>query len=188
MLRFVKRLFNSLLVLLAALFIFIEEWLWEALKLLMVQIARLPVIRWIEVRIAGLTPYAAIAIFLLPGLLLLPVKLLALYAITKGHALLGRAAIISAKVMGAALVARIFTLTKPALLTVKWFARLYGWFLRFRGKIFAKLHAMPAWQQARLTMARIRSLLRRLFGSKKKSRLQKRWRAVHRYKRKKTTP
>ncbi len=188
MLQFVKKILNGLLVLLAALVIFIEDWLWDALKHLMAQIGRWPVIRWIEARIAALPPYTAMAVFLLPGLLLLPVKLLALYAITQGHALLGLGVVISAKVLGTALVARIFTLSKPALLTVDWFARLYSWFLRFKERIFAKLHALPAWQQARTMMARMRSLLRRMFGFKDRSRLQKRWRAVHRIKKKKAMP
>ncbi len=188
MLQFVKRILNGLLVLLAALLIFVEDWLWDALKQLMTQIGRLPLIRWVEARIAALPPYAAMAVFLLPGLLLLPVKLLALYAITQGHALLGLGVVIAAKVLGTALVARIFTLSKPALLTVDWFAHLHGWLLRFKERIFATLHAMPAWQQAKATLAKMRALLGRLFAFGGPSRLQKRWRALYRIKRKKAEP
>ena len=55
-------------------------------------------------------------IFVLPGLLLLPVKLLAVVAIAHGHAVSGIATIVVAKLGGAAVVARLYALTLPTLL------------------------------------------------------------------------
>jgi hypothetical protein len=77
--------------------------------------------RWVE----RLSPYAALAIFLAPTVLLLPVKVLALLSITHGHPTLGLAIVLVAKVLGTALVARIYALTRRSLLSLAWFQRYH---------------------------------------------------------------
>ena len=56
---------------------FFEEWLWDRLTDLMARLARAPVVRRMESRIAVLPPYPAMAVFLLPSALLLPVNIFA---------------------------------------------------------------------------------------------------------------
>ena len=85
--------------------------------------ARLP-LRGLERRLARLPPYAALAVLVLPSLLIVPVKILALWMIAKGKALLGVAVIVMAKLAGTALLAWLFQLIQPALLGLAWFARL----------------------------------------------------------------
>ena len=72
---------------LLALLILFEEWGWVPLQRLMARLGRLPVLRRLEAAVARLPPRAALAVFLLPTLLLLPVKLLALWLIGQGKAL-----------------------------------------------------------------------------------------------------
>ena len=59
-----------------ALFILFEEWGWAPISRLMARIGNLPVFRQIEALIKRLPPYAALALFLVPTLMLLPIKLL----------------------------------------------------------------------------------------------------------------
>ena len=101
-----------------ALVILFEEWGWEPLQRLLARLGRLPLLRQIEGLITRLPPKAALAVFLLPTLLLLPIKLLALWFIGNGHRLLGLLVIVAAKLVGTAVVARLFTLTRPALMTM----------------------------------------------------------------------
>ena len=117
------------LVYLAALVLLVEEWCWDTGMRLARALARWPLLAALEARVRTLPPYAALCAFVLPGLLLFPVKLLALLAIAHGHALSGIATIVVAKVGGAAVVARIYVLTLPTLLAVGWFARCHGWFM-----------------------------------------------------------
>ncbi len=117
------------LVYLAAVVLLVEEWCWDTGMRLARALARWPALAALEARVRTLSPYAALCAFLLPGLLLFPVKLLALLAIAHGHALSGIATIVLAKVGGAAVVARIYVLTLPTLLAVGWFARCHGWFM-----------------------------------------------------------
>src|SRR5258708_12401828 len=75
-------------MLLAALWIFLEEWIWDAMQACMAWIGRLPGVRWCEARIARLPPYAALVAFLIPAAILVPFKLLAFCLIARGHPLL----------------------------------------------------------------------------------------------------
>src|SRR5438034_10753340 len=82
-----RRLTRSLLVLLALVFLF-EAWLWSHLA---------PIVGWIVDRIgwrelrakvvagiAALPPYATLLVFLVPVLLLLPIKFLGLWLLAHG--------------------------------------------------------------------------------------------------------
>ena len=84
----------------------------------MAGVARLRPIHWLETRIARLPPYAAMAMFLVPWLVLLPAKVLGLWLIGTGHVASGVGVFVVAKVVGTALLARLFSLTRPALLTI----------------------------------------------------------------------
>ena len=143
--RFHRRLFAPL-VYLAALLLLLEDWLWELGARLMSRLAQWPPLRRLEAWVCRLGPRAALVLFVLPATLLFPVKLLALWAMAHGHALLGLAVIVVAKVVGAAAVARLYLLTRPVLLTIVWFAHLLGWFLALKERWIARLRATPAWQ------------------------------------------
>lgn len=146
---------------LLALAILFEEWGWEPLQRAMAAIGRLPVLRQLEAVVRRLPPYLALIVFLLPGLMLLPIKLLALWLIGIGRPGLGLAVIVLAKVVGTAVVARIFALTHPALMTLPWFARLYARWTTWKEGLLAWVRASAAWRTARAIKLRIRRLLRR---------------------------
>ena len=69
---------------------------------LLARIGRWPGLRWVEGWVRSLPPWAAVALFALPTALLLPIKLLALWAIGRGHVVLGMLVIVLAKVVGTA--------------------------------------------------------------------------------------
>ena len=132
-----------------ALLILFEEWGWEPLQRALAAIGRLPVLRQLEAAIGRLPPRAAMAVFLLPTLLLLPIKLLALAAIAHGHKLLGLGVIVLAKLLGTAVVARLFALTRPALLQLPWFAHWYGRWTAWKDAVLAQVRASWAWRSGR---------------------------------------
>ena len=55
-----------------------EEWGWGPLQRVLARIGRWPGFRWIEGFVRSLPPWAALALFVLPSLTLLPIRLLAL--------------------------------------------------------------------------------------------------------------
>jgi len=139
-----------------ALLILFEEWGWEPLQRALAKLARLPLIGAIERRIAALPPYAALAVFALPSLLLLPVKLVALWLIGQGQAMLGALVIVVAKIAGTAIVARLFVLTRPALMRLAWFARIYTRWIVWKDTLLARVRASWPWRAARVLKRAVR--------------------------------
>ena len=149
------------LVFLAAVVLLVEEWCWDTGLRLTRALARWPALAALENRVRALPPYGALCAFVLPGLLLLPVKVLALLAIAHGHALSGIATIVLAKVGGAAVVARLYVLTLPTLLAVTWFARCHGWFMVTKTRCLDYLRASRAYHLAGRALRGLRLGIRR---------------------------
>ena len=155
-----RRALRALLAIPVALWMVLEEWVWDSLTAAMAWLARLRAVRWVEARIARLPPYAAMAMFLLPWLVLVPAKIIGLWFIGTGHVAAGLGVFVLAKVVGTALLARLFALTRPALLTIGWFRRLYLWFTGWRDRLYAFVRSLRAWQRAKEWVRRLRLVLR----------------------------
>lgn len=150
------------LVHLAALLLLLEEWLWNLGSRLAAALATWPPLRALEDGVRRLPPYAALVAFALPGLLLLPVKLLALLAIARGQPLWGAAVYLLAKLGGAFIAARIYVLTRPSLLALAWFVRWHNSFIMFKDQLILRLRASPVFSRMRRSVAALRRTLRRL--------------------------
>ncbi|MGZ8160099.1 MAG: hypothetical protein ACXWT4_14975 [Methylobacter sp.] len=74
--------------------------------------------------IEGIPPQALLA-FSIPLIVVTPLNILALFLLTHGRLVEGILLEIAAKLLGTLLIARIFRLVRPALLTFAWFAKLY---------------------------------------------------------------
>ena len=151
----VIRLLKALLGWLLALLILFEEWGWEPLQRALAWVGRLPGLRWLENQIRVLPPYAALALFLLPTAMLLPVKLLALWLIGQGQVISGTLVILGAKLVGTAAVARLFALTRPALMQLTWFARLYTRWIDWKEALLMQVRASWPWRLGRVMKRRL---------------------------------
>lgn len=152
-----RRILRFLFTAVAALVLLFEEWGWEPLAALLARLARLPVFAWLERRIAALPPWAALLVFFVPMLALLPIKLLALYLFGTGHAQAGLALLVAAKLAGTALVARLFTLTQPALMRLAWFAYWYPRFKGWKDMLFDRVRQSVVWRAGRHFKRRVRA-------------------------------
>ena len=146
-----RRLAEALL----ALVVLFEEWGWEPLRRAFAWVARLPLLAWLGRRIEALPPYAALGVFALPTLLLLPVKLAALWLIGSGHPALGLAVIVWAKLAGTALLAHLFGLTRPALMQLGWFARLYTRWSAWKERVLTQVRTSWAWRWGRVVKRKV---------------------------------
>ena len=165
-----RRFLRSLFTIPLALWIFLEEWVWDEMLAFMAWLGRLPPVRWAEAQIAKLPPYAALIAFVIPGAILLPFKLAAFWLIAHGHSIYGLWVFIIAKVIGTAFLARIFSLTKPALLTIGWFNRVYLAITGWKDRLYAYVRALPAYQRirelARAMKLAIKARWREMFGGR----------------------
>lgn len=144
-----------------ALLILFEEWGWEPLRRVFALIAKLPVIRQVEALLKRLPPRWAFVVLLLPSLLILPIKLAAVWFVARGHVVFGVGVIVAAKVGGTALLAWLFQLIQPALMQLAWFARLYARWTAWKAELLAWVRASGVWRTARAIKLRVKRLFRR---------------------------
>jgi hypothetical protein len=145
---------------LIALIIVFEEWGWRPLATALAQFARLKPIAWVEAQIQRLPPYGALVVFGAPSLLLLPLKLVALYLIASGREVEATLLFIAAKVVGTAIVARLFQLTEAQLLRIAWFAWAYGHLMPWKDALTAWVRASAPWRYGRIAKERVQRLTR----------------------------
>lgn len=158
--RFLWAVFHTTM----ALVLIFGEWGWEPLARAMDRLARLPVWAQLEVLIRRLPPFAALLLLCLPMVALLPVKLLALYWMTRGHTMLGLLAVLAAKVLGTAVAARLFQLTQPALMQLAWFRRWYPRWRVWKDGLIAQVKSSRPWRQAQTFVHRTRRTVRKIIS------------------------
>jgi hypothetical protein len=144
------------LQILLALIVLFEEWGWKPLSQGLAWLARFRLIAKLEARIAALPPYAALFVFALPTAILFPMKLLAVWLLANAYFATATALFIGAKIASTALVARLFILTRPALMQITWFARAYHRFMPWKDRLFAQIRASWVWRYSRMVKTRIR--------------------------------
>jgi hypothetical protein len=155
------RLLRGAGLLLAALVFAIEEWGWRPLTRLAERLARWGPIERLERRIRAAPPGLALALFLVPALLLFPIKVFALWLIHLGRTSLGVSAIVLAKLLGTALLGRLFVLTEPQLVHFRWFARTLEWWRATKRRVREALRQWTPWQAVRRAWRRTSLWVRR---------------------------
>lgn len=174
--RALKRILTPPLLAVAAILIAAEEILWRLAKIY-AWIGKLPLLHRVELWITGLPPYAALVCFAIPTLVVAPFKVLAFYWLASGHAALGAGTIVVAKIAGTALVARIYQLTRAALVTLRWFACCESKVLALRAAAYAiwRNSAIGRWTSIRI--AAIRAPFRR-WRERRRHWIAVRWQAI----------
>ena len=123
-----RRLTRPLLILLAIVFL-IEAWLWRHLEPVVERIVALIPLRAVKARLAGfiraMPPPAALVVFIVPVVLLFPLKLAGLWLLAHKHWIAAGLVIVFAKLVGLAVTAFVFEVTRPKLLQMAWFRWLY---------------------------------------------------------------
>ena len=147
---------RALLLALAALWFFLEEFGWHPLAAWLGRLTRWPPWARLEARIARVPARPALLLFLLPAAALLPVKLLALQLIQGDHAVAGLVVIVAAKLLGTAVGGRLFMLMRPQLMTLRRFARAMAWWRQTRWRVRRALQASAGWRALRAGVTRWR--------------------------------
>ncbi len=174
-----KRIFHPLLVLLALLLI-AEEWLWDRLKASMRSIARLLHLQRLEAGLRTLPPWPSLAVMLLPGIVLFPFKMLALWALSNGYPIVGALAFVGAKLAGTALAAYLFELVRDNARKLAWFDRTYSFVMHWIAKAKAWLNSFAAVQACRAKVAELKHAWRSALvtETRSSSRWVKKWQAA----------
>jgi hypothetical protein len=127
-----RHLLRPLWIFLALLFL-LEAWLWDHLEPIVARVVNL--VPWGKLKeklarlIEDLPPWATLIVFVIPFILLLPLKFLEVYLIATQQWLAAGIVLILAKLLGLGVTAFIFDVTREKLLQMAWFRRMYEWFL-----------------------------------------------------------
>lgn len=156
--RLIRQVAWHILEVVLALIIIFEEWGWRPLSAALARLAQINLVARLEMWVRVLPPYPALAVFLVPSVLFLPLKLTALWLIAGGHAVAATLLFVFAKIAGTALYARIFQLTQPALMRLGWFARAYNWFMPWKEALIAHVRGTAMWRASAALKARAKVL------------------------------
>lgn len=156
-----------LLQVLLALLIVLEEWGWRPLADLLGRLAQWRPWAAVETWIAGLPPYGALVAFGAPSLLLLPLKFCALLLIGRGYYVVSLVLFLVAKAVATALVARLFVLTQPKLMSIGWFAWGYERIMPWKEHLTEMVRASAVWRMGRVMKERARRSLAPLWRALK---------------------
>jgi hypothetical protein len=159
--RPIRSLLKPPLLLLAFLWVVLEETLWRWAKALGGLLARIAVFAALERLILRLDARVVLLLFAIPLAALVPVKLLALWLIGSGHWLLGAGVLLLAKSVGTAFSARLYVVAEPKLMTIPIFAWGRSHVVALLARAHAFLDASPAWRVMRGVVARAKAALHR---------------------------
>jgi len=136
----IRRIFQPIWVLLAIIFL-IEAWLWDHLEPIVAWVvARLPLNvfkEWLAARVDALSPAMTLIVFIVPIIPLFPLKLIGLWLLAHEYWMSAIATILFAKFLGVGVTAFVFDVTRPKLLEMAWFEKLYEFVLELRAKATA---------------------------------------------------
>lgn len=154
-----KRALELILMPVAAAIVFIEDVLLHYLGVAMAAFAKWPPVARLEAWFARLPPWAALIAFVAPSTLVLPIKLAAVFFALHGKLALATASILLGKMLATALVARLYKILRPTLVTMPWFLVSETWLFRWRDRLYAFVRALPAWQKMKAMIVRLRTWL-----------------------------
>jgi hypothetical protein len=127
-----RRWLRPFWVILALLFL-LEAWLWDHLELIVARAVDL--IPWGRLKLRlkrlleDLPPWAALGVFVIPLLVLLPLKFLEVFLLAKRQWIAAGLVLILAKLLGLGVTAFVFDATHGKLLQMGWFARMFDRFM-----------------------------------------------------------
>src|SRR6476646_4822310 len=136
----IRRLLQPVWVLLAVIFL-IEAWLWDHLEPIVARLVAWIPLRafkqWLAERVDTLSPAMTLIVFAVPVLPLFPLKLVGLWLLANEYWASAIVMIVFAKFVGVGVTAFIFDVTRPKLLEMAWFERIYEFIMGLRAKAAA---------------------------------------------------
>jgi len=142
-----RRLLQPFWVLLAIVFL-IEAWLWDHLEPIVAGIVAAIPLRtfkqWLTERVDTLSPAMTLIVFIVPVVPLFPLKMVGVWLLMHEYWLSAVTTILFAKMLGVGVTAFIFDVTRPKLLEMAWFERLYEWVLALRARCNALVNPIKA--------------------------------------------
>lgn len=171
-----RKVLRPILILLAIAFL-IEAWLWDWLEPIVARVVNIlplkrvkaAVTRWVD----QLPPAGTLVVFLVPMVLIVPIKIIEFWLFVNGAWLEGVGALVLAKLVFLGTTAFVFDVTRDKLLQLDWFRVLYDYVMWLRDWAHALVEPIKARIAMRLKLmtpgrlSRAWRLLRRIRQGKR---------------------
>jgi hypothetical protein len=162
--RALRRILSVALWPFVAIYMLMSGILWPAIRPIVADLGRLPAMQRLHAWLERQGPVTALLLFVIPFAILEPLKALAVYWAARGHVLSGMGGLLA--LHGATLLSteRLFAVLKPTLLTLAWFALLWGRIETTRARLLVWLRGTAAWRELARLGAAIKGLARRVLA------------------------
>ncbi len=158
--RFALALLRLPLLIFATIYFLIDEVVLAAIRPIVAWAAELRLFTRFAAWLDGLAPYPTLILFLVPFAVLEPFKIGALVLLAQGKLVIGGTMLATSHLLSIVLVERLFHATRDKLLTIAWFATIYGWVSALYDWSLGRLKATAAWRIAAEALRRLRAGLR----------------------------
>jgi hypothetical protein len=162
--RRVSRVLNPAAAVAAALYFLIDAVFLSAIRTIIGPLARalsrLRIFNALAAWLVSLGPYPTLVLFLVPVIILEPVKPVGAYLIATGHLVSGISLIVIGEVLKIVLVERLFHFSRDKLMTIPAFARVCNWAEAW----LAYFRSQPLWQATLRQFAAIKALAGRILN------------------------
>ena len=148
---------KKLLLSIFAVFLIIEEWLWDGLNHLAHKLVKLLRLESFERWLMGLSPAQSLIAIVIPLFVVTPINLLALGLLVHGMVFQGVLLEVFAKLFGTLFISRVFSLTKRQLLTYKIINSTYTLISRWLAWAHRKVVETPIYKKAKIIKVYIRN-------------------------------
>jgi hypothetical protein len=148
----------------AALYFLIDALFFSLIKPLGIWLAKLPIFDRIGSWVRSLSPYATLVLFIIPFVLLEPIKPVGAYLIASGHVIDGVLLISIGEILKITIVERLFQVGRDKLMSIPAFARAYEYLMSLR----SYLHSLPIWQAMLKRVRAVKGAVRRMSAFAKK--------------------
>jgi hypothetical protein len=142
--RLIKRVMTPIVAVAATLYFVVDALFYWLVKPIANLLGRLAMMARVRAWIQSLGPYPTLVLFLVPVIILEPVKPVAFYLMGTGHFMSGTLVLVVGEILKITIVERLFQLGRDKLMTIRAFAWAYnvvmGW--------LAFLQSLPPWQAA----------------------------------------
>jgi hypothetical protein len=141
----VNRLFKPFVFLLAAIYFLVDAVFLTVARPVARRLAELLVFDSLRAWIVSLRPYPTLALFMVPVLILEPVKPVAAYLTATGHIMSGLTLLLVGEILKLVLIERLFCISCDKLMSIAAFAWCYDKWIQAR----EWMESLKAWQMAR---------------------------------------
>jgi hypothetical protein len=140
-----NRIFKPFVFLVAAIYFLVDAMFLAVARPVARRLAELWIFDRLRAWIVSLQPYPTLALFMVPVLLLEPVKPVAAYLTTTGHIMTGLTVLFVGEILKLVLIERLFSISRDKLMSIAAFAWCYDRLSQAR----EWLESLKAWQLTR---------------------------------------